>query len=515
MPNITIDNVDTSFQEAFAHHQQGEIELAKRIYEAILLVEPNHFNSLHMLGVAITDENPSVAVAMISKAIDIDPTFVECFNNAANALIKMEQYSLAIDCCNQAISLKGDYWEAYANRGEALRNLQRWTEALISYDLAIDFKKDEARLYSNRGNVYGELGRLEEGLADLNQSISLDPQNPEAFLNRGNIHQELGRLELAKQDYTKAIELAPNLADAHFNLALLLLLEGNLEEGWAKYDWRWKRKKLDSDPLISEKPKWQKGDKHDRVLVWAEQGVGDHVFFGSLLPEMKQLVPNLLVQIDERLIPLFQRSMPEIAFYPSNQPLDESQYDAHLPMGDLAAIFRSKKEDFANRKDAFLIADKERARKIRQSLCKDDEVLIGISWKSKNKQSGLKRSYKLVRLASQLISPGVKLVNLQYGDVKEELEQLKREHGIEILQCANVDNTNDLDGLAALIEACDKVESVDNTTVHIAGAIAKKTSVHLLLKKNWRWVKYSDKHCWYQKIEFPNDYLENLSLHLL
>ena len=500
MSNITIENIDASFQEAFAHHQQGEIELAKRIYEAILLVEPNHFNTLHMLGVAITDENPSVAVAMISKAIEIDPTFVECFNNAANALIKMEQYSLAIDCCNQAISLKGDYWEAYANRGEALRNLQRWTEALISYDLAIDFKKDEARLYSNRGNVYGELGRLEEGLTDLNQSISLDPNNPEAYLNRGNIHQELGQLELAKQDYTKATELAPNLADAHFNLSLLLLLEGNLEEGWAKYDWRWKRKKLDSDPINSEKPKWQKGDKHDRVLVWAEQGVGDHVFFGSLLPEMKQLVPNLLVQIDQRLIPLFQRSMPEIAFYPSNQHLDESLYDAHLPMGDLGGIFRSKKEDFANRKDSFLVADKERASKIRQSLCKDGETLIGISWKSKNKQSGLKRSLELKEFAEKLSAPSIKLVNLQYGDVKEELEQLKREHGIEILQYADVDNTKDLDGLAALIEACDMVESVDNTTVHISGALGKETVVHLNARKNWRWMNSNERHPWYQDV---------------
>jgi ADP-heptose:LPS heptosyltransferase len=202
---------------------------------------------------------------------------------------------------------------------------------------------------------------------------------------------------------------------------------------------------------------------------------------------MKQLVPNLLVQIDERLIPLFQRSMPEIAFYPSNQPVDEVLYDAHLPMGDLGGIFRGKKEDFANTKDAYLVADKERARKIRQSLCKDNETLVGITWKSKNKQSGSKRSLELKEFAEKLSAPSVKLVNLQYGDVKEELEQLKREHGIEILQCTEIDNTNDLDGLAALIEACDKVETVDNTTVHLAGAIGKETVVHLNGRKNWRW----------------------------
>jgi ADP-heptose:LPS heptosyltransferase len=168
-------------------------------------------------------------------------------------------------------------------------------------------------------------------------------------------------------------------------------------------------------------------------------------------------------------------------------------------MGDLGRIFRSKKEDFINRKDAFLVADKERASKIRRSLCKDDETLIGISWKSKNKQSGLKRSLELKEFAENLSAPSVKLVNLQYGDVKEELEQFKREHGIEILQCADVDNTNDLDGLAALIEACDKVESADNTTVHIAGAIGKTTVVHLNGRKNWRWMCQGQKSLWYDR----------------
>ena len=487
MSTITVNNIEESFQEAFAHHQQGKVELAKRTYESILLIEPNHFNSLHMLGVALTDENPSLAVAMISKAIEIDPTFTECFNNAATALIKLEQYSLAIDCCNQAIALKCDYWEAYANCGEALRCMQRWTEALICYDLAIDFKKDEARLYSNRGNVYGELGRHSEGLEDLTQSIALDPKNPVAYLNRGNLLQELDELGRAKQDYSKAIELDPDLADAHFNLALLLLIEGDLNEGWEKYDWRWKRKKLDSEPLVSSKPKWQSGDLHKRVLVWAEQGVGDHVFFGGLLPKIQKLVPNLLVQLDERLIPLFERSMPEISFYPSNQVIDESLYDAQIPMGDLCRIFIDTKEDFSNTNDTYLYADKDRSSKIRKLLCVDNETLIGISWKSNNKQSGIKRSVDLKDLAKQLSAPGVKLVNLQYGDVAEELAQLKQDQGIEIIQCPEIDNMNDLDGLAALIEACDRVESVDNTTVHIAGAIGKNTVVHLNGRKNWRW----------------------------
>ena len=44
------------------------------------------------------------------------------------------------------------------------------------------------------------------------------------------------------------------------------------------------------------------------------------------------------------------------------------------------------------------------------------------------------------------------LVNLQYGDVDDEIKEFKEETGIDVVQCASVDNREDLDGLAALIE---------------------------------------------------------------
>ena len=37
-------------------------------------------------------------------------------------------------------------------------------------------------------------------------------------------------------------------------------------------------------------------------------------------------------------------------------------------------------------------------------------------------------------------------VNLQYGDVEEELKEVKEKTGIDIVQCKSVDIYNDLDG---------------------------------------------------------------------
>ena len=73
------------------------------------------------------------------------------------------------------------------------------------------------------------------------------------------------------------------------------------------------------------------------------------------------------------------------------------------------------------------------------------------------------------------------LINLQYGDVDKEIREFEEETGIKIVQCGSVDNREDLDGLAALIEACDLVVSTSNVTIHLAGALGKDGFVCYLI----------------------------------
>ena len=84
---------------------------------------------------------------------------------------------------------------------------------------------------------------------------------------------------------------------------------------------------------------------------------------------------------------------------------------------------------------------------------------------------------------------------------------LKREHysrryGIEVLKLEEIDNFNDIDGLASLIDACDCVVSVSNTTVHIAGAIGKET--YLMLpqgKEDYGIGQEDEQSIWYRSIK--------------
>ena len=92
------------------------------------------------------------------------------------------------------------------------------------------------------------------------------------------------------------------------------------------------------------------------------------------------------------------------------------------------------------------------------------------------------------------------LVNLQYGDVAEEIREFREATGIEVVQCASVDNREDLDGLAALIEVCDLVVSITNATAHLGGALAKETWVLLPYVANFWWLVERPDSIWYPSL---------------
>ena len=76
--------------------------------------------------------------------------------------------------------------------------------------------------------------------------------------------------------------------------------------------------------------------------------------------------------------------------------------------------------------------------------------------------------------------------------------------GLNIKECLEVDNFNDLDGHAALIHACDFVVTVSNTSAHISGAIGKETYLMCPNGKGllWYWSnQLNGKSLWYPSVQ--------------
>ena len=94
---------------------------------------------------------------------------------------------------------------------------------------------------------------------------------------------------------------------------------------------------------------------------------------------------------------------------------------------------------------------------------------------------------------------GVQFVDLQYGDTAAEREAAQAATGIEVRQVDTVNNREDIDGLAALISACDVVVTISNTTAHLAGALSKPTLLMLPtgVARHWYWHEGRSDSPWY------------------
>jgi ADP-heptose:LPS heptosyltransferase len=244
------------------------------------------------------------------------------------------------------------------------------------------------------------------------------------------------------------------------------------------------------------------GEKNQRVLVWGEQGIGDEIMFSSVILELYAVSLQILVKCDKRLIPLFERSFPnDVTYFSRSQPVPEDEYDFHIPVGSLPLIFRKSLECFGKSASGFLKCDMAKVESIKTLLTAEHgKKIVGISWKTKSfLRNSSTRNINLAELANALNSSNTQLLCLQYGDVFDEIEAVQRDFGINVMQFNDVDNMNDIDGLASLIMACDQIVSTTNATVHLAGALGAKVTALLPFSPRWIWGTGSE-NFWYDSV---------------
>ena len=528
-----------TFQKALALHQSGRIDAARTLYREVLAAEPRHFDSLHLLGLStvqsgeteagvaliraalmvrpdvaeacynlgnalLTLKRPAEALDSFSRALQINPSDAQCQFETGNALNDLKRSDEAILRYDEAIRLDPRYAEAHNNRGIALKDAGRFEEAVTSYDTAIALRPRYAEAHSNRGNALKELARFEEALACHDRAISLKPDYAEAHYNRGNVLGDLKRYEEALGSYDQALILRPDYAEARHNKALLLLGRGRLREGFELYPARWQTASFVGGNFRGKVPRWDGRTQQGQLLLWGEQGVGDEIFHASLLPLVPQDGIRITVAADKRLHAIFRRSFPYASVIDSSTLAmqKDADYTAQAPVGDLGGILGLDAEMLAARQTSFLRVDEARREALRKAPGFPERgPVVGLSWKSSNKKFGAEKSLRLSDLAPILSVPGVSFVNLQYGEVAAEIVEAREAFGISVHEVQGLDVFNDIDGLLALIDACDVVVTTSNVTAHLAGSIGKKAVVLVPAGKGclWYWQGGSN-DLWYPSL---------------
>ena len=90
-------------------------------------------------------------------------------------------------------------------------------------------------------------------------------------------------------------------------------------------------------------------------------------------------------------------------------------------------------------------------------------------------------------------------INLQYGDFKTEIDRVSKKINKSVFVEDNIDNKNNIEGLAEKILACDMVISIDNSTLHLSSLLKKDTVALIPEVSDWRWFDNSTNSLWYPK----------------
>jgi len=535
--------VAQAIEAAVALHRRGRLDEAERLYAGVLKLAPAHFDALHLLGLIRQKQgdNPE-ALRLIEAALQSGAATADAYSNHGKILMQLKRYGEALKSFEQALArvpghgsaLVGraairirmqDHAGALADaeraaaadeanarawcvRGEALTALKRRDEAIESYGRALALEPGLPEALINRGGQLREAGDAVAAIADYETLLASDPRNAKALINRGHALVDLQRDDEAIESYVAAFA-AGGHPDAKANEAMNRIRLGQFAAGWDAYEWRWQTDEYAVMRRDYPQPLWDGAPMPGRLLVSAEQGLGDHILFGTMLPDLRDRVGALTVEVDLRLVPLFARSISwaEFVAYDHNR-LHPGPADAHIPMGSLGRFLRRDPAEFAAPPDGHLRCDEARAAALRERL-DDGRLIVGVSWHSQNKKLLASKSVRLADLAAVFGQPQCRLVDLQYGDNAAERAAVVRDLGVTVEKLPDVDNTDDIDGLAALIRACDVVVTVSNTTAHLAGAIGAEAHVLVASGRGrmWCWMKDRDDSPWYPRVRLWRQHL--------
>ncbi|MEE2617634.1 MAG: tetratricopeptide repeat protein, partial [Candidatus Poribacteria bacterium] len=484
--------------------KQGRLGEAINAYYKVLEIEPKNADAYNNLGNILgLSGQLEEAVDTYRKALEINPDDIRTYNNLSVVFQKQGKLAEAIDTYYKILEIDPTDVGVCRSLGMLLTEQGKLEEAIEAYYKVLEIDSTDARIYNNLGILLKEQGKFKEAIDAYCKALEIFPGYAEAYNNLGNVLQLQGNFEDAAVVYKKALEINSQFSEAHKNLGMLLLLTGELEHGWEKYEWRWKCHDFPSENRNFPQPLWDGTGLSDKsVLVWTEQGVGDEIMFANMLDTLSWMAAEIITECEERLVPLFQRSFPKIQFVSREQKpnpiLLNKDIDYQVPIGSLAQWLRKNESQFP-KKGSYLSASSEKVSQLRDKYkgLTDDRFLVGISWKSINHGIEKEKSTILENWTPILSQPDCFFVNLQYGDIKQEIGEYYSSTGILIYTDQEINPLTNLDNFAAQISALDLVISISNTTVHISGALGKKVWTLLPYVPDWRWMLKREDTPWY------------------
>ena len=475
--------------------QQGRHEEALKAFDKAVQLKPGDATLWKQLGDALLQlQRYDHALLSFQHVLKLDPSDQDAAYKSGVLLHDAGRFEEATAVLNLCDELRPNHAPTLQARVRALLSLRKYEQALSDNLRADALVPDNADTLNNIGACLQALGREEEALGWFDRALEHLPNAIEILNNKANLLQQLQRFEeaLALYDDIRARRL--NNATTDWNLALLQMLLGDFEAGWAGREARWSISDPSPYPNFSQQMWLGKEPIEGKtILIHVDEGLGDTIQFVRYVPEVAAHGARVVLAVERPIVSLLSGFPGVSQCLAVSDPLPA--FDMHCPIGSLPLAFNTRLDSIPAATSYLPSPPEERVQAWNARLGPRDRLRVGLVWSgSRTHRNDHNRSTSL-QVLSRILDVDASFVSLQ-KDIREiDRAELANSHIIDFTA-----ELTDFADTAALVKCLDLVISVDTSVAHLAGALGCPTWILLPWTPDYRWLLNRDDTPWYPTV---------------
>lgn len=498
--------MSNALSEAIQYFKNNNFRAAEKACRTALKGNPSSADAHHLMGILKSKSGKlKLGIQHLEKAISLAPQHIEVRYNLGKGYRDLGRHKDAAVLFDTVLKSWPERSDVWVEMGIALAKTGDMARSAQAYEHALSLGLVSADVHSELARTYIDLYAFEAAESALGSALALNPESAPAQINMAILRDNQGRTDESVAIYESLLAADPTYHEASYRCALTLLSQERLETGWAAYANRnaWGMAPTCHGQL--DIPYWSGEDLKDKnLLIWTEQGPGDEILLGSMLGDIAQHAESVTLACSPRLAPVFSESFADfkiVKMADGRLPKKElGRLDLQASLTEIGANLRPRIDNFPN-PVSYLKVDQRRQESLHQKYTSGhtDKPVIGISWRSANKDASGQKSSSLTQWEQTLKQHNAHWVDLQYGDTSVERSTLYERTGVALIHDPDIDPITDIYGFAHQVAAMDLVVSTSNTTVHVAGGVG--TDCWTLVPKGtgrpWYWFLDRPDSLWY------------------
>lgn len=197
--------VEKYFREAQSCLQYNEGKKCRVLCQHILHIDPEHVNTLWLMGVSFRAERNFVqALPYYEKVLEKHSAHTGVIAEVAHCYSEMGNHHRAMQLYSYALSINPGSSELLNSLGFTCIHMQLFVEAISYFDQAIAYDEACAFAYNNKGYVLMRLGHPVQAEELMYRSLQYNKGNAYAYRNLGILYTKQKNIAAARDMFLTA-----------------------------------------------------------------------------------------------------------------------------------------------------------------------------------------------------------------------------------------------------------------------------------------------------------------------